>query len=141
MTFNKKSSYKTHQKEVLLDYLRNNPGKHMTVSSISDYFKSQGKKIGTTTIYRNLDSLVNMGKVNKYSVGPGEPAYFEYTHEDHLNELSVLHCKCESCGILIHVDCEELITISKHLKEHHKFSLNPKRTVVLGMCKDCLLKK
>lgn len=134
-------SYKTHQKEVLLEYLKKNSGKHMTVSDICDYFKGKEKHIGITTIYRNLDCLVNSGLVNKYLIGPNEPAYFEYTEHNHEDDATILHCKCEKCGSLMHVECEELLTIAKHLKEHHNFSLSTKKTVVFGFCKNCLPKK
>ena len=46
-------------------------------------------------------------------------------------------CKCEKCGKLTHMHCEELEGIGEHLYEHHGFVLNPLRTVFYGVCEDC----
>lgn len=53
-------------------------GKHVTVSDICKYFKSQGISIGTTTVYRQLDRMVEQGLVAKYVVDGTSSACFEY---------------------------------------------------------------
>ena len=58
---NKHGKYKTKQSTELLDYLETVPGRHLTVAEISDYFKGKGKAMGTTTVYRHLEKLVDEG--------------------------------------------------------------------------------
>ena len=46
-------------------------------------------------------------------------------------------CKCDVCGTLIHMHCDELAQIGAHLKKDHGFALNAMRTVFYGLCEDC----
>ena len=61
-----KAQYRTRQITELENYLCSMEGKHVTVSDICKYFKSQGISIGTTTVYRQLDRMVEQGLVAKY---------------------------------------------------------------------------
>ena len=132
-----KIQYKTKNKQLLLDYLRNTAGKHVTVQDICDHFKAQGASMGTTTVYRQLERLVEEGRVNKYIVDGSNAAYFEYVDHDHCGEETCFHCKCEKCGQLIHLHCHELEAIQKHIFAHHGFQLDSLKTVFYGVCEAC----
>ena len=133
-----KSKYKTKQREILLDHLKEIPGKHFTAGDICEYFKEQGAPIGQSTVYRQLEELVDEGLLNKYNLTASDPACFEYIGE-HLHDDGEIcfHCKCEKCGKLIHLHCDELIEIQSHLMEKHQFTLDPVRTVFYGICGEC----
>ena len=133
-----KSKYKTKQREILLDYLKTVPGKHFTAGDICEYFRAQGASIGQSTVYRQLEELVNEGVINKYVLDPTGPACFEYMAEDdHCEGEVCFHCKCEKCGKLIHMHCDELIGIQQHLSAEHQLKLDPMRTVFYGLCEEC----
>lgn len=133
-----RSKYNTKQREVLLDYLRTVPGEHITAADVCRYFREQGTPIGQSTIYRQLESLVDEGLINKYIIDGTTPACFEYAGEEsHADAEICFHCKCEKCGKLIHMHCEELNEIKEHLFSHHGFNVNSMRTVFYGVCKDC----
>ena len=135
---NAKSKYKTRQKEELLEFLETKPGVHITVGDVCDYFKAQGSPIGQTTVYRHLERMVDEGIVNKYVIDQGTPACFEYMSADsHAGPGVCFHCKCEKCGRLIHLTCSEMNELTAHLREHHRFSLDPRRTVFYGLCEAC----
>lgn len=131
--------YRTQHREELIKYLRSIKGQHFTVADIHSHFKSSGKPMGTTTIYRQLERLLKEGAVSKYVIDQNTPACFEYIGDDDLggDEQQCFHCKCESCGRLIHLHCDEMRMIEGHLKEHHHFILNPLRTVLYGLCENC----
>ncbi len=134
-----RSKYNTKQREVLLDYLRTVPGEHITAADVCRYFREQGTPIGQSTIYRQLESLVDEGLINKYIIDGTTPACFEYAGEEsHADAEICFHCKCEKCGKLIHLHCDELESIGAHLLSHHGFRLNPMRTVFYGLCEDCM---
>ena len=61
----RESGYNTKQKEKLLEYLIENKDKHVNVQTISAYMASEGISLGTATIYRRLDKLVEQGIVRK----------------------------------------------------------------------------
>ncbi len=134
-----KTAYKTKQRGILLDYLKTVPGEHITAGDVCAYFHDQGSPIGQSTVYRQLERLVDEGIVSKYVIDGSSAACFEYTGERAQTEKETCyHCKCEKCGRLVHLHCDEVAQLSEHLYEHHRFRLNPMRTVFYGLCEDCL---
>ena len=133
-----KPKYRTKQREILLEYLRRMPGVHITVKDACEYFEEQGTSIGQTTVYRQLERMVDEGIVNKYIIDGTGPACFEYiAGEEHCDKEVCFHCKCEKCGKLIHLHCEELAEIQEHLLAEHNFRMDPLRTVFYGVCEEC----
>lgn len=130
--------YKTKQKESLVKYLETVQGKHITAADVCEYFREQGNPMGQSTVYRQLERLVDEGVVNKYIV-ENSPACFEYVGtQSHCSDDVCFHCKCEKCGILIHLHCDELKELQAHLFAEHKFRMNPLRTVFYGICDACM---
>lgn len=136
-----KAAYKTKQQELLFSYLREMKGVHFTAEDVRSHFDKKNISIGIATIYRQLEKLVSEGKIQKYIIDEHSAACFEYLGEncDHMDQH--FHLKCEVCGKLIHLECDELETIKGHLQEDHGFVLNPLKTVFYGVCTDCASKK
>lgn len=135
---NSRSKYKTKQKDILVEYLKSASGTHITAKDVCDYFKNQGSNIGQSTVYRQLEGLVDEGVINKYIIDGNSPACFEYVGEENLDTMHVcFHCKCERCGKLIHLHCDEVEEMQAHLYKEHKFRMDPRRTVFYGLCEDC----
>lgn len=133
-----KAPYKTKQMTELLVFLKSKKGRHVTVNEICDYFKEKGISVGTTTIYRHLEKMVNEGTVAKYVVDGTSSACFEYVGEGNSDKDMVsYHCKCEKCGRLIHLQCDEVENLRNHMIEHHDFQMDPLRTVFYGICSKC----
>ncbi len=136
---NSRSKYKTKQREILLGFFKTVPGVHVTASDICEYFISHNATIGQSTIYRNLETLVDEGIIKKYIVDGNSPACFEYVEPDSYDSAEIcFHLKCEKCGRLIHLHCDELKEIQSHLLADHHFSMNPVRTVFYGLCEQCM---
>ncbi len=135
-----KTAYRTRQQEELLGYLKATPGEHHTVAQIRDHFSFSDRPIGTTTIYRHLERLVDDGSVKKYVLETGDCACYEYVQEAG-NCGAHFHCKCEKCGRLIHLDCDELCGIREHLKGRHGFIWDSGKTVFYGICENCAAEK
>ncbi len=131
----KKGPYRTRAQEEVLNYLKASPGRHHTAAEIKTYFSSQEHPIGTATIYRQLEKFVSDGIIQKYTLGPGDSACYAFVGDQTCN--AHFHCKCEVCGRLIHLNCEELTEIRSHLFKHYGFSWNAGRTVFYGICEEC----
>lgn len=129
-----KGPYNTKNRELLRSYLRDCVGQHVTVQDICDHFRGQ---MGTTTVYRQLERMVEEGLVHKYLLDGAGAAYFEYVDQDHCGEQTCFHCKCEKCGKLMHLHCEELQSIQSHIMAHHGFRLDSMKTVFYGVCEQC----
>jgi Fur family ferric uptake transcriptional regulator len=131
-----KKSYSTKHQEELLNYMRESAGTHVTAGDICMHMRAAGSNIGTATVYRHLEKMVDEGIVNKYIIDEGSSACYEYV--DGCDKSgSCYHLKCEVCGRLIHLGCEEISALNDHIKEHHGFTINPRRTVFYGVCEEC----
>ena len=75
--------------------------------------------------------------VAKYVVDGTSGACFEYTGGQQAEKESCYHCKCEKCGKLIHLHCEDVVKLEQHLMDSHGFRMDPCRTVFYGICEEC----
>ena len=133
-----KAPYKTKQMTEILTFLKSVQGRHVTVNEICDFFREKGISVGTTTIYRHLERMVKEGLAAKYVVDGSSSACFEYLGaEEHCHKTSCFHCKCEKCGKLIHLHCEDVVKLEQHLMDSHGFRMDPCRTVFYGICEEC----
>jgi Fur family ferric uptake transcriptional regulator len=135
---NNKSRYTTKHYAEIAAFLEKMEGSHITAQDVCDHFRAEGRPISTTTVYRQLERLVEEGIVNKYIIDANTPACFEYSGAEHLHsEHTCYHCKCEKCGVLIHLHCDEMEELTRHLSKDHHFILDPRRTVFYGLCENC----
>ena len=130
-------AYQTKQGRALVEYLRSQGSRHVSVQQIASGLP---EKIGTATIYRQLDKLAARGLVRKY-VSDGDPACYQYVGEDAKDCMQHFHLKCSSCGELIHLECEEMGRLSEHILREHGFRTDPLRSVLYGTCAECLKKE
>ena len=109
--------YKTKNRDALIAYLQTREGEHVTVNEIHDHFRAIGSTMGVATIYRNLEKMVADGQMRKYVVDSGSAACFEYIGAQH-GHARFIHCKCEKCGRILHI-----------------------QTVLYGVCGECKIEK
>ncbi len=129
-------NYKTRQRQAILDFLMDRSDTHVTVGQISEHLESTGNHVGTTTIYRHIDKLLEQGLVRKYTVDGTTSACFQYSGQTgHCRQH--FHLKCEKCGKLIHLECDRMQKLCEHIYEDHGFSVDLFRTVLYGICSIC----
>lgn len=129
-------SYNTKQKEILLKFLHENSSEHITVQEICNFMNNAGTPMGTATVYRQLDKLVEQGFVRKYVLDGRSGACYQYTGNDN-KCFEHYHLKCISCGKLIHLDCHFLNEINSHIFQNHGFIVDSSKTVFYGQCVEC----
>lgn len=132
---NTRTSYKTKQKDLILDFLRERESEHVTADMIVESLKGE---VGKTTIYRNLDKLVKQGVVLKYDMPNGMSACFQYS--DRLKENTNYHFLCTQCGEITHVNCNFFDKLTLHMEKEHGFWFDSIRTVFHGCCENCMSK-
>ena len=132
----RKHSYQTRQKELILTCLKDNADRHVTAEMIVGYLKEQGEPVGQTTVYRCLDRLAQDNRVMKYAAPEGASACYRYVEqpENHRNHY---HLVCVGCGRMIHLDCSEIDGLQKHMLAEHQFVLDNLKTVLYGRCESC----
>lgn len=130
------TTYKTKQKDLILNCLIQNKDKHVTVDEIIFSLRKAKDAVGKTTVYRYLDKLVSQGTVRKYFIEEGAGACYQYI--DTLNQCHEhFHLKCVDCGELIHLECRYLDQMYAHVLSNHNFHIDQSKTVLYGKCKGC----
>ena len=122
-------SYNTKQKELIVKTIE----KHKNEFTIKDIYDELNSEIGLTTIYRMVDKLVIDNVISK-SIGKDNITYYHYLGK--CNKDNHFFLKCESCGVVEHVDCDCIEDLSNHISNSHNFNLTD-HLIINGICKKC----
>ena len=135
-----RTKYHTRQREMILQCLEAHRDEHVTAEGLLAFLKAQGASVGQTTVYRNLEKLIQEGSVVKYAGAEGQGACFQYVECG--DECAAhYHLVCVECGQMIHLQCGYLDEMTAHVLEHHQFSIDKYRTVIYGLCNGCAARK
>ena len=135
---NIRTPYKSKHRDQILSILKEKEGSHMTAGQVLDQLREKGLTIGFSTVYRQLDRLVEEGAVNKYMVDAVTGACYEFKGE-HGGESAYVHGKCEKCGKVVHIERRSVEAAMQSLSgsEGSGFELDCTRTLFYGICGDC----
>ena len=134
-----KVTYKTKQKQIILEFMSQNSDRLLTCDEIVDMLKSTGTPVGKATLYRFLDALVSSGDARKLSDNNKRGAAYQLIDKN-LNCDCHMHLKCTQCGELHHLGCDFMHTVGEHIMEHHQFIIDNRKTVIYGVCNKCSAK-
>ena len=123
--------YKTKHKAELIEFLKKNQDKHLTIQEIQKSLK----KIPQATLYRLMDSLVENGEVKKYFIDPNTSCCFQYMGSEACHEH--FHLICKKCGKLYHLECKEVDNFLQHIKDEHGFDIDVSKVNFYGECESC----
>ena len=129
-------SYSTRARQEIMKCLQENAAETVSAADILRLLEARGVSVSPTTVYRYLDKLCLEHKVIKYVAEKGEKAVYQLEREgQHCTEH--LHLKCVRCGRVIHLDCEFMDEVERHLQGDHGFRLQCEGSVLYGMCQEC----
>lgn len=84
--------------------------------------------------------LFGRNQVRKYFIEERACSCFQYIEpQDEIDEH--YHLKCNKCGKLFHMHCDDFEMVQKHLLGEHGFKLDTSKTVLYGVCENCLGEK
>lgn len=127
-------SYITKQYQAVLQCLEARPGA-FTAAELAEDLRQAGHPVGLATVYRQLDKLEAAGVIHKVPTEEGA-LYQRCPHPE--TEHACFLLRCESCGRILHLDCEQLEGLYRHLEATHHFRIDPRRTVLTGRCQHCV---
>lgn len=126
------NTYKTKQKQEILDYLIANSDKLMSVEEILT-----GVDVGKTTLYRQLERLCEQGLVRKSFDMTEKQNKFQYLDEDkHCSEH--FHLQCLECGTVAHAPQKLSKNFGEKIMNHDGFEADCSSTVIFGRCAKCI---
>ena len=128
-----KKERNTEQKDILIKYLKENSGEHL---SIQEIYKELKDDIGKTTIYRIINNLIEKGVVTKIPLENKQGFCYKYNLKNE-NCNSHYHLICEKCNNLYHFKSEEVAKVSKEAEQNENFEIDNNRIVFYGICKQC----
>ena len=134
-----RTAYKTKHRDAIMSVLEEHAGEHITAAGIHDCLRSRGVAIGTATVYRQLEKLVEEGLADKYVVDAASGACYEYAG-GHEGPSRYVHCKCEKCGRLVHVERKAFEAAMRSISLAEAaggFEMDLSHTVFYGICRDC----
>lgn len=130
---NKRAGYNTEQRRLVLEAMGSCADRYQTVDEVFESLRANGHAIGRTTVYRALEKLAADGSVSKVSGTRGASAGYRLVGEnDPSGQLF-----CLKCGRAFPLDCSMLESFADHVRAHHGFVIDQRRTVLCGICEMC----
>ena len=126
-------SYNTKQKDLIIDIIK----KQKHEFTIKDIYDELNGEVGLTTIYRLVQKLIDKNVLNKY-ISKDNKTYYQYLMK--CDEENHFYLKCDSCGDLVHVDCDCIKDLWSHIYKNHKFNPNKEHLIINGICEKCIRK-
>ena len=107
----------TKQKEEVIKFLKNNKNRHVTINEIEE---SLSGKVGQTTIYRIINSLIKKGEVIKMPLESkqGLPQLVEFAENGDF-------------------ESDEVNNVIKEAISTKEFAINNEKIAFFGKCKEC----
>lgn len=105
---------------------------HLSAEEVAKEVSARGRSVGTVTVYRTIDTLLESGLLVERDFGEGfrrfEPARDVPNHE---------HLVCTQCGKVEEFRDERLERMTTIVAESRGFARQRHRLVIHGICRDC----
>ena len=125
--------YATDQREMLLSFLREHPDQQFSIEEISNQL-CIGKEISISTIYRNINKLVEEEAVRRFSKEGSRKFLYQFIGVGNCSEH--LHLTCNLCGQIYHVNDESMKMILLSALQSD-FIIDKKKSMLYGVCRKC----
>ncbi len=118
------------QREAILDVMKENRT-HPTAEEIYKLVLEKEPQISKSTVYRNINILVDLGKIRKLNMTVG-PDRYDYLYKEHS------HAICEKCGKIFdfYYDIDKDKISNELLKQIEK-NIDINSIIIYGICEDC----
>ncbi len=123
----------TPQRELVLNAVRELG--HATPEDVAAKIHLTHPGINLSTVYRNLETLENVGLVQHTHLGHGGATYHA------AEELTHLHLVCENCGSVGDAPIEAAANFVNTLSDDYGFKTDVTHFAIYGTCADCVVKK
>lgn len=105
---------------------------HPSAERVQRELADRGVEVGTATVYRTLDLLVDSGLVREHDFGEGFRRF-----EPHSGRSRHEHLICRRCGTAVEFVNERLERMLEMIADEHRFLHRRHRVEIFGLCADC----
>ena len=125
-------NYQTKQKNIIHSMLVEFRNTHLTVEEIINILINRNTPVAKATVYRCLDSLMELGIVKKWNLS--NKTSYQYIGEED-NQMML---KCEDCGKVICIDKPVINKkVDNEVYNKYGFLIDISKTVLYCKCIDC----
>jgi Fur family transcriptional regulator, ferric uptake regulator len=104
---------------------------HATPEDVGAEVRQAARGVNTSTIYRTLELLEQLGMVTHAHLGHGAPTYHLAVDADHV------HLVCRSCGKITEVSPDSVRPLVTALNAEQDFETDVGHLTVFGRCGQC----
>ena len=117
----------TWQKEVILNALKSNKV-HPTINELYEIIKKE-HNIGKATVYRNINEMVDEGKVQKIS--SSDTCHYDGDTSNHC------HLICKECKKIVDIFDRNVNNLINTIEKEQDIEINQMHIVINGLCSLC----
>jgi Fur family ferric uptake transcriptional regulator len=107
-------------------------GRHLSAEQLIDALAKRGLKVGTATVYRTIDVLLESGLIEERDRGEGFRRFEPTRDLPHHEQLL-----CTTCGRVEEFRDAALERVTRRVADSHGFERERHRLVIYGTCGDC----
>lgn len=104
----------------------------LSAQEIHTRLRAGNHKVGLTTVYRNLQAMVERGELDALRKSDGEVIYRKCAAGDHHH-----HLVCRGCGYSVEIENDDLEAWTRRTARRHGFTETTHDLEIYGLCGDC----
>lgn len=132
LTALKSKGYRLTKARRAIDHIFTEVHSPLSVDDISTRLELHGLTPHRSTIYREMEALVNEAILREIDLGEGHKRY------EIKNQIEHQHLICDSCHKVDCVELPQLNELLQKLTKEQNFSLHKSSVELIGYCKQCL---
>lgn len=126
-------TYKTKQREALLNYLERHTHEELSAGEIAEALAKQD--ISRSAVYRNLSALEQEGMLRRSARSGSREATYRFAGCAECR--AHLHLSCTKCGKTFHMDAQSANALIRSVESAQGFLIDRAETVLYGVCSNC----
>lgn len=120
----------TGSRRLVLDAILGHPGHHLTAADVYERVRIDDPDFYESTVYRTLDRLVDLGVIDRVTLGPGSTVF-------HLADHAHQHVVCDRCGRIDQVPDAVAGATVDAVGDATGYRLSVAASTLHGRCPDC----
>ena len=129
--------YKTKHKDEIVGLLSAQSDASFSAGDIYESLVAEGIAISKSTVYRQLDSLIEAGLIKRFYSSSNDEYCYRYVGSE-CKKIDYYTFHCEKCGKVVNVSKEDLGSLSTLLLSKYSFNIKAENSVLSGVCEGCL---
>ncbi len=126
----------TKQKQLLLNFFREYRDRNFTAEEVMTYLDDSNHHLGLATIYRNLKSFEEDGKLVRITLSGDSAVRYRYGGDNPVVQ-SYHKLLCNRCGKITNLDTDLVKRLERVISSSTGHAINDHQLMIYGVCKAC----